>query len=278
MDMDTSKMLSIPNENHNLPPQLKEARKMMRYASIFFLVAAVLYGLWGLWSIMQGLFWSATLYGGTWGAGLVVRGVIYLVFGVIALVLKTKFEEEMLYPLDRGQTKHVKDNGVLYIILGFIFGMALAGIFAVLGYMKLDEVDTTSKNCPTCGSQLRYIEQYNQWYCDSCQDYKMPVEPAQHPQQQQPPEQGYQTQQQQQGSQQQPQQTEQRGWQQSEQQTQQQPQQQQGWGQTPPTSQQQQPKQQQSQQQQNNCPTCGGQLRYIQEYNRWYCDSCQEYK
>jgi len=25
------------------------------------------------------------------------------------------------------------------------------------------------------------------------------------------------------------------------------------------------------------CPTCGGQLRYIQQYQRWYCDKEQKY-
>ncbi|MBS3782047.1 MAG: hypothetical protein KGY66_08565 [Candidatus Thermoplasmatota archaeon] len=33
-----------------------------------------------------------------------------------------------------------------------------------------------------------------------------------------------------------------------------------------------------SQKPSKNCPDCGGQMRYIEEYNRWYCDSCQEYK
>ncbi|MFW5907264.1 MAG: hypothetical protein ACOC55_04020 [Candidatus Natronoplasma sp.] len=28
----------------------------------------------------------------------------------------------------------------------------------------------------------------------------------------------------------------------------------------------------------NTCPTCGQELRYIDEYDRWYCDSCQEYQ
>jgi len=27
-----------------------------------------------------------------------------------------------------------------------------------------------------------------------------------------------------------------------------------------------------------NCQDCGGQMRYIEEYNRWYCDGCEEYK
>ncbi|MFW6304463.1 MAG: hypothetical protein ACOC1V_01640 [Candidatus Saliniplasma sp.] len=40
----------------------------------------------------------------------------------------------------------------------------------------------------------------------------------------------------------------------------------------------QQPPQQPPQQQSNQCPNCGGQMRYINEHNRWYCDNCQEYK
>jgi predicted RNA-binding Zn-ribbon protein involved in translation (DUF1610 family) len=28
--------------------------------------------------------------------------------------------------------------------------------------------------CPTCGSNLFYVAQYNQWYCNSCKAYKVP--------------------------------------------------------------------------------------------------------
>ncbi len=264
--MDMSNMFSIPNENYNLPPKLKEARKMMRFASIFFLVAAVLYGLWGIWALIFSFGWIGNM----------VRGVIYLAIGFIALIVKTKFEEEMLYPLDRGQTKHVKDNGILYIILGFIFGMGLAGILALLGYMKLEEVDTSPKYCPTCNQQLSYIQQYQSWYCNNCQDYKTPVQPAQPQQPQYGGQQGYQ-QQPQQGYQQPQEQGQPEGQQygQEEQQpqTEQPPQQQtqQGYGQQPQ-------QEQEPQQQQNACPTCGSQLRWINEYSRWYCDNCQEYK
>jgi len=33
-----------------------------------------------------------------------------------------------------------------------------------------------------------------------------------------------------------------------------------------------------SQKPSKNCSDCGGQMRYIEEYDRWYCDSCEEYK
>jgi len=41
---------------------------------------------------------------------------------------------------------------------------------------------------------------------------------------------------------------------------------------------QQQPAQQQQPQQSNTCPDCGQPIRYIEEYDSWYCDDCQEYK
>ncbi len=62
------------------------------------------------------------------------------------------------------------------------------------------------------------------------------------------------------------QQPQQQQWQQPQQQQQQQPPQQQ---QEPPQQQQQQAKQ---------CSDCASEMRYIDEYDRWYCDNCQEYK
>ncbi len=29
-----------------------------------------------------------------------------------------------------------------------------------------------AKPCPECGRSMRYINQYDKWYCDNCQDYK----------------------------------------------------------------------------------------------------------
>jgi len=42
--------------------------------------------------------------------------------------------------------------------------------------------------------------------------------------------------------------------------------------------QQQQPPPQQPQQETKQCSDCGDEMRYIDEYDRWYCDNCQEYK
>lgn len=47
-----------------------------------------------------------------------------------------------------------------------------------------------------------------------------------------------------------------------------------------PPQQHQPPPQQPPQQQAatNPCPGCGQQMRWVQQYNRWYCDNCREYK
>ncbi|MFO7991163.1 MAG: hypothetical protein R6U61_02580 [Thermoplasmata archaeon] len=264
-------LFSTPNIPPHLTPKVREAREMFNYAALFFIISAVIYGLWGLWYIFQGVLWSY------WGFGyFIARGIVMFVIGAIAFILKGKFVENIITPIDQGRYKQASDSMILYIILGFIFGLGIGGIFILLGHMKLEEVDTQPKYCPTCNQQLSFIQQYQSWYCNNCQDYKTPAQPQQ-PQYggqqgyQQQPQQGYQQpqqQQEQQGYQEPQQQQEQQEWQQSEQQTQQQPQQ--GY---------QEPQQQeQQQQQQNACPTCGSQMRWINEYSRWYCDNCQAYK
>jgi predicted amidophosphoribosyltransferase len=30
----------------------------------------------------------------------------------------------------------------------------------------------TPQPCPTCGKDMRYIQQYDRWYCDNCKAYK----------------------------------------------------------------------------------------------------------
>ena len=268
--MSSSDLLSIPSSNPNLPPKIKDAREMFKYAAIFFLIAALINGLWGIWDIfrglLSGLFWWGTYYSGF----RIFYGIFRIVLAVVAIIIKGKFVENIITPIDQGRYQESKDNMIVYMILGFIFGLVLSGLLILLGYMKMDEVDFQAKNCPDCRSSLRYVQQYDNWYCDTCGDYKVPVHaaessptppPGQQPQQQ-PPEQtpppGQQSQQQQQT--QQPQQ----------------PQQQQQ--QQPPPSTQQQPPQQQQQQQENQCPDCSGEMRHIDEYDRWYCDNCQEYK
>ncbi len=182
-------ILSVPDANPNLPPKVKEAREMMQYAAIFFLIAALIYFLWGIWDIMSGLLWSTAYYGAYYGTWRIGSGVIRLVFAVVAIILKGKLVEDVIDPIDQGRHDDIEDKLLIYAILGFIFGLVISGILILLGYMKLKEVDSQAKVCPTCRSTLRYVQQYQKWYCDNCGDYKMPIHPATPPPEQ---SQGYQ--------------------------------------------------------------------------------------
>ncbi len=171
-------LLSVPDANPNLPPKVKEAREMLQYAAIFFLVAALLYGLWGLWDIMRGLLWSTVYYGSYYGTWRIGYGVIRIVFAVVAFILKGKLVEDVITPVDQGRYDDIEDKLVIYAILGFIFGLVISGILILLGYMKLKEVDSQANVCPTCRGNLRYVQEYQKWYCDNCGEYKMPIHPA----------------------------------------------------------------------------------------------------
>ncbi len=174
--MDLEAMISIPESNPNLQPQLKETRELMQYAAIFLLVGAVLWGLWGIWSIFSGLLWSTTWYGQFYGTRLIIWGLIGLVFAGIALVLKGKFTEDVISPIDEGRYTDLENKMILYGILGLVFGLALSGILIFIGYMKFQEYETPEeKKCPTCSSSVRFIQEYERWYCDSCKDYKEPI-------------------------------------------------------------------------------------------------------
>ncbi|MEF8873376.1 MAG: hypothetical protein V5A88_01750 [Candidatus Thermoplasmatota archaeon] len=175
-------LLSIPNANPSLPPKVKEAREMFKYAAVFFLLAALIYFLWGFFSIMSGVLWSIIFLDASYSIWSMFNGIIRIVFAVVALILKGKLVDDLIKPIDQGRAEQIDETTmIVHIILGFIFGLVIAGVLVLLGYMKLDEMETQANQCPTCGGNLRYVAEYDNWYCDNCGDYKTPVNPPQSP-------------------------------------------------------------------------------------------------
>ncbi|MFP4050793.1 MAG: hypothetical protein ACLFVB_03540 [Thermoplasmata archaeon] len=259
--MDINDIISAPDPNTTLPPKIREARDMFNYAAIFFGIAAIIYVLWGIWDIFRGIFWSSFWFSGYYGTLQIFYGIVRIVLGVIAFVIKGKFIENIINPIDQGRYKESEDNMILYIILGLIFGLVISGILIILGYMKFQEIDTQANKCPTCGAPLRYIAEYDRHYCDNCGDYKVPV----HPPEPSPPQSQQQNQQYQQPQSQPYQQTGQQYQQGSEQQYQIQ------------ESSQHAPNKPAEEESKKTCPTCGNEARWIKEYERYYCDNCQKY-
>ncbi len=180
-------LLSVPEANPSLPPKLKDAREMLKYAAIFFLIAALIYLLWGIWSIFTGLFWSVTYLNTAYSIMGIFSGIVRIILGVVAFILKGQVVEEFIDPIDQGRAGDIDETKmIIYVVLGLIFGLIISGVLILLGYMKIDEVSSHANKCPTCGNSLRYIAEYDNWYCDTCQDYKVPVNPPKPPEPQSP--------------------------------------------------------------------------------------------
>ncbi len=41
--------------------------------------------------------------------------------------------------------------------------------------------DDDMSNCPKCGMQMNFVQQYGQWYCHNCKQYAVPIQPAAQP-------------------------------------------------------------------------------------------------
>jgi len=75
------------------------------------------------------------------------------------------------------------ENAVLWLIIGLIAGL-IGLIIWIVVRPDMAEVERKrqggfqqqppqqSKPCPSCSSQMRYIDEHNRWYCDNCQEYK----------------------------------------------------------------------------------------------------------
>jgi hypothetical protein len=173
-----------------LPPNMREARQFAYYASVAFLVFALIWGLLGLWEILRGLFWASWLWGGIFFMIYIISAIFYFVFALISIICAKKIKQRIITPIDQYRFDEAKNNTVIWIILGFIFGGVIPGILLVLAYIKFDEqlmVAPQQVFCPNCRTPARYVPQYQRYYCDRCQQYVPPPQTAPYQQQGPPP-------------------------------------------------------------------------------------------
>ncbi len=83
------------------------------------------------------------------------------------------------------------ENAILWLIIGIFLGIIGLIIWLVVRpdmaeverkrqggyqqqtqYQQPPQQQQQARQCPTCGNQMRHIDQYDKWYCDNCQDYK----------------------------------------------------------------------------------------------------------
>lgn len=107
------------------------------------------------------------------------------VFMILALVTSLTYAI-----LNTGAAGTIFIGWALTTVFGFIFftlggyfsGMLESRPFAMPGIFDLSQMrrgaappppppGTAAQTCPTCGSPLRYVQQYQRWYCDKEQKY-----------------------------------------------------------------------------------------------------------
>ena len=107
----------------------------VRWALTMFGVAFLVMLLWGLLNLL-GYFlawwWWADLIG----------GIVRLVFAVMAVASYGYVRARAYAPLVAGQLHMAYQAHMPCIILGFIFGLGIAGVLLVLAYMKISELVT----------------------------------------------------------------------------------------------------------------------------------------
>jgi len=109
-------------------------------------------------------------------------------FTAIIYTIITLFQTIISAALNSGTAGSFFVGWIISVIFAFIFYM-LGGYFA--GYLErkpfampaifdMSRISsappppppaTATQTCPTCGSPLRYIQQYQRWYCDKEQKY-----------------------------------------------------------------------------------------------------------
>ena len=172
-----------------MPPNLREARDMLHWASLFFLIMAALLGLYALFEIVEGLIWIK--YG---GFAFFLWGAVYFALAFLAFYAGVQVKKTVIPAMDMGDIHKAKEESIKWLIVGLFTGL-IPFILMLLAYLKLDESPQP---------QPQPYQQYpNQQYQAPPPGYQQPAQPYPAPPQQYPP-QGQQYQQPQQAPAQQP--------------------------------------------------------------------------
>ena len=117
------------------PPEKQSVRSMLNIAGIIALI-------FGIILIIAGI---ATI--------LFIVGIVPLIFGIIDLVIwsRTKRIRDEVEKLQLTQAKH---ETLVWMIIGFILGGILIGIFMLIAYVKFDDLIKAYQTRATTGQQI----------------------------------------------------------------------------------------------------------------------------
>lgn len=125
------------------PAELESLKSMLHVGGIIALIIGILALIGGIAALALVLLLTAATAG--YAAFLLFWPVWIFIGAVIDLLIYFNMKEIMLMA-DRGEYEAGKSKCVVWMILGFIFGWIIVGIFVLLGYLKFDPVINWQRN------------------------------------------------------------------------------------------------------------------------------------
>jgi hypothetical protein len=220
------------------PPELSSIKSMLNLARIFVLIFLILSLLAGIGYLLVALAFAVVGF-----IGFALIGPFFFLIGFVILLLLYINIRQIQRMVDAGQYQQAKDKSLIWMILGFIFGFLLTGIFILLAYIKFDALIAWQRQ-QQMGGQPPAQGSWGQppaqptWGAPPAQ-----AQPAWSPPAQSPP--------------------------------------QQTWNAQPPAAPMAAPVPvpvaAPPQPAAGTCMRCGKPATWVAQYNRWYCYSCQQY-
>ena len=193
------------------PSEKEKVRSLINWGVIFFFVAAVVFIIAGVfetltYSTLMALSDSnlkeflGSAYRNATREELelailtyLVAAIVLLVFGILGLVLALYTRAKALIPMDKSEFEEAGRYLNLLTVMGFIFGLVLAGVCiykakellkktavrmntSSIAVQTSNTVQTGSgevHRCQICNSMMNFNPQTRMWFCASCKRYQM---------------------------------------------------------------------------------------------------------
>ena len=131
--------MSTPNYDSQ---RLASIKTYMLIAFIFNIIGMILFGLLGIWQIISWATWSSAYLGylAGWATGMLITGVVLLVFFVFALLVFMRVRK-MYNAVNRGDIATLKSlNNMMWAVLALIFTGVITGIMLIISFGPINEL------------------------------------------------------------------------------------------------------------------------------------------
>ncbi len=117
------------------PPEKQSVKSMLNIAGIIALIFGIIMIISGIASII------------------LIIGIVPLIFGIIDLVIWNR-AKKIRDEVEKLQLTQAKHDTLVWMIIGFILGGILIGVFMLIAYLKFDDLIKAYQTQATTGQQI----------------------------------------------------------------------------------------------------------------------------